>query len=166
MAKEKIWVWKHLLHPCLGSYLSSLDRKGSFLTCPQPPCGPGQCSCFTLENSRQQQAAGIKQLSLSCHGFWLSPRRQSQVLPCHMPNQSNHVTLFRSQQAKVSSHKWESWGLTGMQGLGPQQTQAWLWLQMNAALMTPSRCHETRWSLHCCEISLKGSSSETDLLAL
>lgn len=96
MATEKIWVWKHLLHPCLGSYLSSLDRKGSFLTCPQPPCGPGQCSCFTLENSRQQQAPGIKQLSLSCHGFWLSPRRQSGTSLPHAKSEQSCDPILKS----------------------------------------------------------------------
>lgn len=121
MAREKIWVWKRLLHPCLGIYLSNLDRTSPFLTCPQPPCGPGQCSCLFLENSREQGAAGIKQLSLTHHGFWPSPPKQSQVLPCHMHNQSS-VALFQNQHQRwaPTAGKAEGWG---MQGLGPKEIQ-------------------------------------------
>lgn len=51
MATEKNWVWKHLLYPCLGSFLSNLDRMGSLLTCLLVPC---QCSCFI---PREKQTA-------------------------------------------------------------------------------------------------------------
>lgn len=119
-----------------------------------------------LGSSRQQRDAGIKQLSLSCPGFWPSPPKQSQVLPCQRHNQNNHGTLLWSQQTKVSSPNWESSGLTGMQGLGPKKIQTWVWLQMNTAVMSSCRCHRIRWSLPCWEISRKGSSSETDLFAL
>lgn len=86
MATEKIWVWKHLLYPCLGSYLRNL---GSFLTCPQAPCGPVSAPAVFLESSRQPGAAGIKQLSLSCHGFWPSlPGRVRVSLPHTQSEQS------------------------------------------------------------------------------
>lgn len=85
---------------------------------------PVSAPALFLERSRQQRAAGIKQLSLSCHGFWPSPPKQSQLFPCRTHNQSNHVTLFQSQQTKVSSHNWEGWGLIGMQGTGAKTIQS------------------------------------------
>lgn len=96
MATERIWVWKHLLYPCLGSYLSNLDRMCSFLTCPLPPCGPVSAPALFLESSRQQRAAGRKRLSLSCHGFWPSPPRQSQGFPCHTQSEQSCDTISKS----------------------------------------------------------------------
>lgn len=130
MATEKTWVWKYLLHPCLGSFLSNLDRIGSFLTCPQPPCGQG--CCLFLESSRQQGAAGIKQLSLSCHGFWPTPAEAGISL-----QGTSRAILWHYLQIKPKGELSQLGGLrlAGMQGLGPKKTQAWLWQQMNTALM-------------------------------
>lgn len=78
------------------------------------------------QEKTQQQAEGIKQLFLSCYGFWPFPPRQSKILLCHMQNQRDHMELLQGQQTKVSSHSYESGGFTVMQGLGPKQTQAWV----------------------------------------
>lgn len=87
-----------------------------------------------LESSRQQQAAGIKQSSLFCHGFWPSPPRQSGASLPHALSEQSCDTISKS--TKVSSH---NWGLTGMQGLGPKEIQAWVGLQWTQ----PWWCHLT-----------------------
>lgn len=70
---------------------------GTFLTCPQPPCGPGQCSCFI---PREQQAA------TSCRGkaiflvlSWLLAFSSQAVgsFPATCTIRAIKQTLFQSQ---------------------------------------------------------------------
>lgn len=96
MATQKIWVWKHLFYPCLGSYLSNL---GSFLTCPEPPC---QCSCCVPREQQTAGAAGIKQLPLSCHGFWPSlPGRVRVSLPHTQSQQSCDIVSKAAHKGEL-----------------------------------------------------------------
>ena len=47
----------NLLSSRSESYLSNLDRRGFFLTCPQPPSGHCHCSCYNSEKAREERAA-------------------------------------------------------------------------------------------------------------